>query len=134
MAGIGQLPPEYLDFAFPIKEIGSYTEPVVTPYGWHIIRLDDRQAPPGFEAQKSQLAEAVRRSGRLQYGEQEVINKLKKQNDFKSFDAAGKKAVDSLKKYLGQVEKIPAYDNEVLFSIGPKTYRVDEYFEYLTGL
>jgi len=134
MAGIGQLPLEYLDHAYPIKEVGDYTKPVVTPYGWHIIRLDDRQLPPAFETQKGQLAEGVRRSGRLQYGEQEVLNKLKKQNEFQGFSVASTKAVDSLKKYLGQVENIPAYDNELLFNIGDKAFYVADFFNHLTSL
>ena len=131
MAGIGQLPQEYLDFAFPIEEIGQYTEPVETPYGWHIIRLDARLSTPSFEKAKGQLAEAVRRSGRLQYEEQEVMKKLKQQNNFQATEGASKKAVDSLRKYLGKVEQIPAYDNDMLFSIGNKKIYTADFFEHL---
>ncbi len=131
MAGIGQLPQEYLDLAFPIKQLGSYTQPVETPYGWHIIRLDARQSPPDFDKSRSQLAEAVRRSGRLQYEEQEVLKKLKQQNNFTATTAAAKKALDSLKKYLGQVDKIVDFDNDLLFSIGTRKVYTADFFEQL---
>ena len=134
MAGIGQLPEEYLQYAFPIKEIGTYTEPVETPFGWHIIRLDGRQAVPGFEEAKNQLAEGVKRSGRLQYGEQEVIKKLKAQYNFETNDGAVTQVLDSLKKYIGQVEKVQGLDGELLFSFSNRKLYVSDLLRHMASV
>jgi peptidyl-prolyl cis-trans isomerase C len=42
-------------------EIGKYSVPVKTDYGWHIIRVDDRRPaePPKFEQMQSELREVA---------------------------------------------------------------------------
>lgn len=60
----GQLVPEYEAKAFSMKK-GDISEPVQTPFGWHIIRLDDKrpvkipsksEAIPGLKNKLSQEA------------------------------------------------------------------------------
>lgn len=38
-----RFPEEWLDKAFSLKEINDMTEPFLTPYGWHILKLVDRR-------------------------------------------------------------------------------------------
>ena len=37
-----QMVPEFSDAAFALKEPGDVSEPVKSPFGWHIIRLEGR--------------------------------------------------------------------------------------------
>jgi thiol-disulfide isomerase/thioredoxin len=42
-AARGTYVPEFEDAAFGLKNVNQYTEPVETPFGYHIIKLDDRK-------------------------------------------------------------------------------------------
>jgi peptidyl-prolyl cis-trans isomerase SurA len=81
-AGIGELPDEFLNAAFEIKNIGEVRQPLETSYGWHIIRLDGKQSIPSFESMKDQLSEQVKRSGRNQLDSDALLKKLKDENGF----------------------------------------------------
>ncbi|HEX7272833.1 MAG TPA: peptidylprolyl isomerase [Casimicrobiaceae bacterium] len=53
--GPGKMDPAFSKAAFDLKKVGDLSEPVKSQFGWHIIRLDGRQAsrPMTFEeAQK----------------------------------------------------------------------------------
>ena len=45
--------------AFEITEIGAITEPVATPYGWHIIKLIDKKGLGTFEDEKAEIKKKV---------------------------------------------------------------------------
>lgn len=81
-AGVGELPDEFLNAAFEIKNVGEIRPPIETSYGWHIIKLDAVQAIPSFDQLKDKLSEQVRRSGRNQLDSESLIKKLKDENSF----------------------------------------------------
>ncbi|MFT6214568.1 MAG: peptidyl-prolyl cis-trans isomerase SurA [Roseivirga sp.] len=82
LAGIGELPDEFLNPAFEIKNIGEVRQPIETSYGWHIIRLDAKQTIPSFDSMKAQISDQVKRSGRNQLDPDELLKKLKEENGF----------------------------------------------------
>lgn len=131
MAGLGQLPEEYLEHAFKVKHLNTYSEPVETPYGWHIIRLDAREAVPELEKVRSQFADRVKRSGRLQYGTNEVLKKLKQGNGFSPQSEALAKAIDQLKANKGNPDSITYELQKLIFQIGSKPVYVSDFFNYL---
>ena len=58
----GEMDPAFTDAAFALKHPGDISEPVLSTFGWHIIRLDARK-PPGikpFEAVKDQILADMR--------------------------------------------------------------------------
>lgn len=128
LAGIGQLPEEYLEHAFKLQTKGSTSGPTETPYGWHIIRLDDKQAIPELETVRVDYADRVKRSGRLQYGTDEVLKKLKKDNDFKLNGTTLNSVIDRLKLEKGKTD---SFSTETLFQIGNKPILVEEFLTYL---
>lgn len=131
LAGIGQLPEEYLEHAFKLDTKGSISEPAETPYGWHIIRLDDKQAIPELEVVKVEYADKVKRSGRLQYGTDEVLKKLKKENNFKLNGTTLNTVIDRLKLAKGNTDSLGNFNAKTLFQIGTKPILVEEFFTYL---
>jgi peptidyl-prolyl cis-trans isomerase C len=58
----GQLPPELERAAFSLAP-GKISEPVQTPYGFHVLRLDERQPSrqPTLEESREEIRARLRR-------------------------------------------------------------------------
>ncbi|MFQ5984501.1 MAG: peptidylprolyl isomerase [Alphaproteobacteria bacterium] len=56
----GEMVPEFAEAAFSM-EVGDISEPVRTPFGWHVIKVEDRRTaqPPSFEEVAGQLREEL---------------------------------------------------------------------------
>lgn len=131
LAGIGQLPEEYLEHAFKLSTIGSYSAPAETPFGWHIIRLDDKQPVPELEAVRIDFGDRVKRSGRLQYGTDEVLKKLKQDNGFKLSGNTLNMLIDKLKEDRRNIDSLGNLFADTLFEIGDRPVSVEDFTIYL---
>lgn len=81
--GIGRMVQEFEKAAFALKEIGDFSEPVQSAYGWHIIKLLDRKALPGFESRKADIERQVKRDERSRMPQKAFVAQLKKEYKFK---------------------------------------------------
>lgn len=81
--GVGRMVPEFEKAAFILKEKGAVSEPVQSPYGWHIIRLIDQKGIPSFEEKKDEIERQVKRDERARYGEKAFVDKLRKEYKLK---------------------------------------------------
>lgn len=83
--GQGQLPPEFRDFeqvAFELDSIGQISEPVASPYGWHILKLLNKYPPESFEEIREELERNVIRGDRAEAKRDQIIQQLKKESHF----------------------------------------------------
>ena len=76
----GQIVPEFAEAAFALSNPGEITDPVKTPYGWHIIKLIEKLPVSDFEANKRQLHGQVRRDSRSQISQQRMLDRLANEN------------------------------------------------------
>src|SRR5436190_4721644 len=79
----GRLPKAFEDAAFALKNNGDVSEPIQSPYGWHIIKRIDLKGVPAFNEVKSELKNRVSRDSRSQMGRVALIERVKKENGFK---------------------------------------------------
>ena len=75
--GTGRMVPEFETAAFEIKNIGDYSRPVQSAYGWHIIKLLDRKGLGTFESVKADIERKVKRDERANFGQQAFVAKLR---------------------------------------------------------
>jgi peptidyl-prolyl cis-trans isomerase SurA len=68
--------------AFNLQNPGDITDPVKSRFGWHIIKLEEKQRLPPFEEMKDELAQRVSRDERSRLSQQAVVKKLKEQHRF----------------------------------------------------
>ena len=132
LAGIGQLPEEYLDIAFSIKERGTYTAPVETSFGWHIVRLDGKQPVPDFDKVSEELKERVKRSGRLQFGKIAALNKIKQKHAYESNRDNVKRVLDSLQSGKGNLNGLVPMADANLFSFAGQQRNVAQFSAFLS--
>ena len=74
----GRMIKPFNDAAFNLTEINSYSKPVKTRFGWHIIKLLKKYPVKSFEEMKQEIASKVKRNGRMQLSDKAIINKLKR--------------------------------------------------------
>ncbi|MFC4872283.1 peptidylprolyl isomerase [Negadavirga shengliensis] len=62
--GVGAIVPEFENAAFSLTEIGEISNPVKTPFGFHIIRLEDRRPIPPYEEMEAMIKSKILRDSR----------------------------------------------------------------------
>ncbi len=131
--GTGQMIPEFEDAAFGLDSAGQVSQPVVALYGWHILKLDQRNQVGSFEESREWLESMVRRDSRGTIPRLRLIDKLKGENDW----VPG----ENLDTMLNYWEKEPQWrenlygsrsDSLVLFRIETKAYTTIDFEEYLS--
>jgi peptidyl-prolyl cis-trans isomerase SurA len=81
--GAGEIISDFSEAAFSLRDTGTYTKPVRTIYGWHIIKLLDRKAPGTFEETRSFLESKINQSYLNSISKKSFVEKLKKEYKFK---------------------------------------------------
>ena len=65
------------DVAFNLENPGDISQPFETEFGWHIIKLIDKQGVKSFEEMKPELEARVKRDSRSQLIDNSIVSKLK---------------------------------------------------------
>ena len=122
----GRMIPEFANAAFALNNIGDYTEPIETEYGYHIIKKLDARPVPTFEESKANLETRIKQDPERSITSKQVfIDKLKAEYNYNE-NQEGK---DKLKNKL--TKDTLEYSNFELFSIDNKSYTIEQYQEYL---
>jgi peptidyl-prolyl cis-trans isomerase SurA len=85
--GTGRMVAEFEETAYALKADGDISKPVRTPYGWHIIKRLEKRPLPQFNEIKAELKRKVERDSRSQVAKSILIERIKKENNFKEFPA-----------------------------------------------
>ncbi|WP_339606286.1 peptidylprolyl isomerase [uncultured Roseivirga sp.] len=130
-SGSGQLPEEFLNVAYGLKNSGEIAPPLETSYGWHIIRLDAVEKRPSLEDLRPKISENIRRSGRNQLSPEVLVNKLKHENGFKQ-------DLPLLQNTIAQIAAVglpnlnlPKLSDQSIFRIGEKEIPYSKFFNSL---
>ncbi len=81
--GTGEVINDFSEAAFSLKDTGTFTTPVRTLYGWHIIKLIDKEPVRSFEESRSFLESRINQSYLNLLSKKSFVNKLKKEYGFK---------------------------------------------------
>ncbi|EMR02670.1 peptidylprolyl isomerase [Cesiribacter andamanensis] len=132
----GQMIPEFEKVAFTLKEKGSIAPPVQTPYGWHIIKLLEREGLPPLDDIRDELEARVSRDSRSQLQEEALIARLKKENGFSENKAALQallqQADSSLLQGSWNYQPAPEVASQLLFSLADSSYTTGDFVAWLS--
>ncbi|MDI9339967.1 MAG: peptidylprolyl isomerase [Sediminibacterium sp.] len=131
----GRLPKSFEDAAFKLEKNGDYSEPVLTEYGWHIIKRIDLKSISSFNDMKNELKMRVNRDSRSQMGREALIARVKKESNFtenlKNRDEILKTLDTNYLKGDWKAEKASKLGNKEIFNLGTKKYTQMDFAKYL---
>ncbi|MBC6990779.1 peptidylprolyl isomerase [Hymenobacter sp. BT491] len=134
--GTNRMIPSFEEAAFKLQKKGDLSAPVQTPYGWHIIKLIEKQTVPSFEAMEPTLKSKVSKDSRSELNRTAFLKRIRTENNFTE-NAAAKdyvfaKADTTLTS--GRFKYTPApkdkLANASLFTIKGKPYLTKDFLAY----
>jgi peptidyl-prolyl cis-trans isomerase SurA len=130
----GEMIPVFENTAYSIKEPGLYSQPVQSFYGWHIIKLLDREELKSYEEERPGLIQMFSTTDRIDLKQRAYIMKLKKDYQFTFYQ-------DNLNQIYNLVDSTiftgkwnhtsTLKNNDILFTIGDKMIRISDFGKYL---
>mgnify|MGYP001291948106 CR=1 FL=1 len=83
--GIGRVIPVFEDAAFSLTVVGEVSQPVRSPYGWHIIKLIEKYPIPSFGDVRQKIKDGITRDERNGAGRDAFVKKLKSGYGYKDY-------------------------------------------------
>ncbi|HSG67780.1 MAG TPA: peptidylprolyl isomerase, partial [Bacteroidales bacterium] len=83
--GSNRMVPEFIVAVSSIQDSGGISKPVLTSFGWHILKLIERQRPGDYKVEVLELKRRMTKDVRANKSRETVINRIKKENAYKEF-------------------------------------------------
>jgi len=131
--GTGKMILEFEDAAFSLKSVGAISEPVLTKYGWHIIKLTDKKPIGTYAEIKNELKRKVEKDTRSEVAKKVFIQSLKNEYQFEPVSGAAEAFLLALPDSVNQGKwNASAFNNDrrPLFKIGDKTIDFAEFAQF----
>lgn len=94
--GIGKMAPEFEKAAFALRKPGDVSAPIQTDYGFHIIKLIEKNTLKPFDSLKQSLTKKVNSDSRAQVAREMFYNRIKQENKFKEYPENYKALADRI--------------------------------------
>jgi len=131
--GSREMVPEFIK-AISSMQPGDVSNPVRTNFGWHLIKLIEKELPPSFDEAYPMLKNSVMQDSRAFLSEQAVVDRLKKEYSFSLNERALQpfyQLVDSTI-FAGRWELTTNLDlREMLFSFDGLDFIQQDFADYL---
>lgn len=133
--GVNRMVPEFITMLYDLPKPGDISAPLLTSYGWHIVKLIERKPVGTYEEELPELKRRVSKDSRSQAGREAAIASAKKEFGFKEYRKALRPIyamVDSTV-FMGtwKAPQGKAFKKK-LFVINAKTYSQEDLIRYIT--
>ncbi len=132
--GVNRMVPEFITAIYPLENIGDYSTPILTPYGWHIIKLIEKKIPGTLADEKSELKQKVIKDSRGNLPKEVVLLRARNEYGVTEYPEALKQfytvVTDTI--FFGKWNVDLAKDlTQPLFKIGNLTVNQNEFASYI---
>jgi len=125
----GRMIADFSEPAFQLEKNGDYTEPILTQYGYHIIRRLNHRPVRGFDEMKEEIERRIKNDpARSVHSRVAFITKLKEEYDFK---VAEETAADiAANRYDLDPDNLEA-GKKTLFTLDGSDFTAGEFFAFM---
>lgn len=132
--GTGRMIPSFEEAAFSLQKEGEVAKPVLTPYGWHIIKLIGKRGLPPYEDLEQNLRNKVAKDSRSELNKSVFLKRIRQENNFTEVPAAKttafSKATDDLMQGTWSYDENDKALKTTLFTIQGKPYTIADFYSY----
>lgn len=132
--GSNRMVPDFINGIRSIPDTGMISEPILTSYGWHIIKLIDTKPIGTFEDEKADLKQSLSKDKRSDKSKESIIRRIKQESNYRKMDDAVAdfySVVDStVYKRKWEVSKAEGLTGTI-FTLGDETYSQQEFAAFL---
>ncbi len=133
MASLSGYPENFKDISFALKE-NEVSKPFRTDYGYHIIKLIERRPLADFKEMQDVIKTKITKDSRSQSSKAAVITRIKKDNNYKEFQANVKEFASTLDSSF--TKGTWTYDEnkigtKTVLTIGDKTFTQKDFAAYV---
>lgn len=129
------------DFMAPLfdTKAGEITRPFETRYGWHIVKVIDKEAFEESPNLRGDIKTKVNRDSRSNLGPEVLVSRLKKEYHFAEAVTKGKKAnpvqdfysIDSVSLFRGEWDKNDFTSDRLMFSFADRKITQKDFAAYI---
>ena len=131
--GISKYEKDFEDAAFAIDKDDTYTKPIKSLAGWHIIKRISKKPIPAYEQAKARLKAKIQKDARFNLAKKAMVEQIKVDYGFKGMKGPINKFGASLdKEFLTYRWKAPAEKSEeIIFALGEDKHTLGDFTDYL---
>lgn len=121
------------DQVYQLNQVGDYSAPFESPYGWHIVKIDSIEPFPSFEENEPALIQRISTDSRSQIMQKDLENHLKTRFNFSENNQEKKKVFAQVNDHIYTDEwKAPNYKGgkNTLFSYGDQKVTSKDFLDY----
>ncbi len=134
---IAEMSPEFEKVAFSMSKAGSISEPVLTEFGYHIIKFIQKLPMRTFDEMKSEIGRKSEKQGRVQTARVAFIEKIKAKNKYTPLENSLTEFINAIPEnatangqlQLSQELNLPM--TNTLFKLKNRSYTQKDFFEYI---
>lgn len=132
LMGCNRMLPQFAQQIYLLKA-NEISRPIKTDYGWHIIKLVEKQEVPNYEDAYQELKQQVMKDGRANKSKDAILVKIKKDYNFIEYPKNLDEMVaisDSLVQNKWKVAQTKGINKE-LFSLTDKSWNQSDFATYI---
>ncbi|MCX6306082.1 MAG: peptidylprolyl isomerase [Bacteroidetes bacterium] len=134
--GVNRMVPEFVEAIYSLDNAGDYTKPILTTYGWHIVKLIERKTQKPIDEEKAELKQRIMKDNRGDQTRQVVIARIRSEYGItenpEAVKAFYKVVNDSI--FIAKWRAALANDlTGMIFKIGNMTFLQKDFADYLAA-